>query len=268
MAWSHDCIEGWNVYFLFEESFPFKLINRTTIENLLYKQKQGKQNTTNSHNKKSFVSQSQHLFSARGISSTRAGLPRYIKTPVIPNWISPHVDSTVQQAAVFGPHIGILLDSFALLLLSMHCSASLHKSESKSEAKRMSHCSPSLIWSRGAYACWWMLVGEVLGTSGWSGLEASQLGASWWSIACLDREGGTEQLEAVDDPPLRLLLHTLACTAEPCIYAHCWGFGRQCYEDSTTTNSKTHFWLHYWTKQKHTAHNIGAFIDNDMKRTS
>ena len=108
------------------------------------------------------------------MSSTRAGLPRYIKTPVIPNWISPHVDSTVQQAAVFGPHIGIL-DSFALLLVSVHCSAPLHKSESKSEAKRMSHCSPtSLIWSRGAYACWWMLVGEVLGTSGWSGLEASK----------------------------------------------------------------------------------------------
>ena len=111
------------------------------------------------------------------MSSTRAGLPRYIKTPVIPNWISPHVDSTVQQAAVFGPHIGIL-DFFALLLVSVHCSASLHKSESKSEAKRMSHCSPSLIWSRGAYACWWMLVGEVLGTSGWSGLEASKPGSS------------------------------------------------------------------------------------------
>ena len=93
---------------------------------------------------KNFVSQSQHLSSERGMSSTRAGLPRYMKTPVIPNWISPHVDSTVQQAAVFGPHIGIL-DSFALLLVSVHCSAPLHKSESKSEAKRMSHCSPSLI---------------------------------------------------------------------------------------------------------------------------
>ena len=225
MAWSHDCIEGWNVYFLFEESFPFKLFNRTTIENLLYKPKKVNKTPLIVTPKKSFVSQSQHLFSARGMSSTRAGLPRYIKTPVIPNWISPHVDSTVQQAAVFGPHIGILLDSFALLLLSMHCSASLHKSESKSEAKRMSHCSPSLIWSRGAYACWWMLVGEVLGTSGWSGLEASKPGSSVpaddGSIACLDREEGTEQLEAVHDPPLRLLLHTLACTAEPCIYAHC-----------------------------------------------
>ena len=50
--------------------------------------------------------------------------------------------------------------------------------------------------------------------------------------------------------------------------AHYWGFCRQCYEDSTTKNSKTHFWLHYWTKQKHTAHNIGAFIDNDTERTS
>ena len=160
---------------MFFLGFLFKLFNRTAIKKLLYKPKQGKQNKTPLivTTKKTFVSQAQHLFSARGMSSTRAGLPRYIKTPVIPNWISPHVDSTVQQAAVFGPHIGIL-DSFLLLLLSVHYSASLHKSESKSEAKRMSHCSPSLIWSRGAYACWWMLVGEVLGTSGWSGLEASK----------------------------------------------------------------------------------------------
>ena len=42
----------------------------------------------------------------------------------------------------------------------VHCSASLHKSESKSEAKRMSHCSPSLIWYGHvvpmlAGGCWW-----------------------------------------------------------------------------------------------------------------
>ena len=161
MAWSHDCHEGWNVHFGFEEGFLFKLFNRMTIKKLLYKPKQGKQNKTQLivTTKKTFVSQSQHLFSARGMSSTRAGLPRYIKTPVIPNWISPHVDSTVQQAAVFGPHIGIL-DSFALLLLLVHCSASLHKSESKSEAKRMSHYSPSLIWYGHvvpmlAGGCWW-----------------------------------------------------------------------------------------------------------------
>ena len=67
-------------------------------------------------------------------------------------------------------------------------------------------------------------MGEVLGTSGWSGLEASKPGSSVpaddRSPAWTGLEGGTEQLEAVDDPPLRLLLHTLACAAEPCIYAH------------------------------------------------
>ena len=273
MAWSHDCIEGWNVYFLFEESFPFKLFNRTTIENLLYKPKKVNKTPLIVTPKKSFVSQSQHLFSARGMSSTRAGLPRYIKTPVIPNWISPHVDSTVQQAAVFGPHIGILLDSFALLLLSMHCSASLHKSESKSEAKRMSHCSPSLIWSRGAYACWWMLVGEVLGTSGWSGLEASKPGSSVpaddRSPAWTGREGGSNwRLSTTHRCGFYYTLWLALLNHAYMHIAHYWGFCRQCYEDSTTKNSKTHFWLHYWTKQKHTAHNIGAFIDNDTERTS
>ena len=234
MAWSHDCIEGWNVYFLFEESFPFKLFNRTTIENLLYKPKKVNKTPLIVTPKKSFVSQSQHLFSARGMSSTRAGLPRYIKTPVIPNWISPHVDSTVQQAAVFGPHIGILLDSFALLLLLVHCSASQHKSESKSEAKRMSHCSPSLIWSRGAYACWWMLVGEVLGTSGWSGLEASKPGSS---------------LPADDRSP--------AWTGWEGATGGCWR--------PTAAAFTTHSGLHCWTMHICTLHTIEAFADNAMK---
>jgi len=57
-----------------------------------------------------------HLFSGRGISSISAGLPRYIKTPVIPSWTRPQVERIVQQAAVFGPHIGIL--SGALLWTS------------------------------------------------------------------------------------------------------------------------------------------------------
>ena len=217
----------------------FKLFNRMTIKNCYISQNIVNKTPLIVTTKKTFVSQAQHLFSARGMSSTRAGLPRYIKTPVIPNWISPHVDSTVQQAAVFGPHIGILLDSFALLLLSVHCSASLHKSESKSEAKRMSHYSPSLIWYGHvvpmlAGGCWW---GKCWGlVAGRASKPRSLAARCQLMIDRLLGPGGTEQLEAVDDPPLRLLLHTLACTAEPCIYAHYWGFCRQCYEDSTTTN--------------------------------
>ena len=194
------------------------------------------------------------------MSSTRAGLPRYIKTPVIPNCTSPHVDSNVQQAAVFGPHIGIL-NSFALLLLSVHCSASLHKIESKSEAKRMSHCSPSLIWSRGAYASWWMLVGEVLGTSGWSGLEASKppssvpaddRSAAWtgregrsnWRLSTTHRCGFYYTLwlahlnhaymhtveafadNAMRTEPQQIQKHTFICTTEKYINTRCknWSF--------------------------------------------
>ena len=68
MAWSHDCHEGWNVHFGFEEGFLFKLFNRMTIKKMLYKPKHCKQNTTNSHNKENLrFTSSTPVFSKRNV---------------------------------------------------------------------------------------------------------------------------------------------------------------------------------------------------------